>query len=147
MACSNCARWTADIGQLRLRGVELGFGLRHVAVGGDAAGVAVAGEREKLLVGLDGLLEQADIAIDAVQLEIVLGQLGLIEQAGIFQQRRGGLGGVGAGGDAAADAAPDIDGIGGAHREGRRCRAGWWVRPRLARRDGGLRAGDGGRYR
>ena len=41
----------AEVGQLRLRIVELGLGLRHVAIGGDAAGVAVAGEGEQLLVG------------------------------------------------------------------------------------------------
>ena len=75
----------SDIDQLRLRGVELGLGLRHVAIGGDAAGVAVAREHEQLLVGLDGCLEQVDIAIDSVQLEVVLGELGLIEQAGICE--------------------------------------------------------------
>ena len=34
------------VDQLRLRSVELGLGLRHVAIGSDSAGVAVAGERQ-----------------------------------------------------------------------------------------------------
>ena len=78
----------SHVGQLRLRGVELGFGLRHVAIGSHAAGEAVAGERQILLVGLDGLLQQRGIAIEPVQLEIVLGEFGLVEQAGVLQQRR-----------------------------------------------------------
>ena len=115
----------SQVGQLRLRGVELGFGLRHVGIGSHAAGEAVAGEHQILLVGLDGLLEQRGIAIEPVQLEIVLGELGLIEQAGVLEQRREGLGRVGAGGDAAVDAAPDVGRVGSAHRECRRCPAGW----------------------
>ena len=82
----------SEVDQLRLRGVELGLGLRHVAIGGDAAGEAVAREREKLLVGLDGCVEQVDVAIESVQLEVVLGQFGLKEQAGVLQHARRWLG-------------------------------------------------------
>ena len=118
----------SDIDQLRLCSVELGLGLRHVTIGGDTAGIAVAGEREELLVGLDGCLEQGDIAIDAVQLEVVLGKLRLIAAGGHSQEGRGGLGGIRAGGDAAADAAPEIDGVGGVHGKVVVRRADWWVR-------------------
>ena len=36
-----------QVGQLRLRGIELGFGLRHVGIGSHAAGVAVRGSASR----------------------------------------------------------------------------------------------------
>jgi hypothetical protein len=107
----------AEVDQLRLRGVELGFGFRYVGVGCHSAGEAGFRESQILLVGLDGLLQQIEIAIEAMQREIIAGEFGLVQQADIFEGRVERLGGVGAGGHRAMDGAPHVGGVGRAHRK------------------------------
>ena len=64
------------------------------------------GEPQKPGVGIDGGLQERDIAIGAVQLKIVLRQVGLVGELGIFELRFAGLRGFGVAAHAAADAAP-----------------------------------------
>ena len=58
--------------------IELGFRLGDIQVGSDSAGLAVLGQLQVLLVGLQRPLEQIGLAVQSVQLEIVLGQFRLL---------------------------------------------------------------------
>ena len=61
---------------LRRRGAQLGRGVRHVEVGGDAAGRTLLGELQALLGGLDVVPRDLQQQLVAAQLDVVARQLG-----------------------------------------------------------------------
>ena len=130
----------SEVLQLRLGGVELRFGLGHIQIAGDAAGVTVLRERQVLLIVLHGAFEQGTLAVLPVKQEVVLGEQGLVKEAAVFELGGGCLSGGGGSGDAAADVAPQIWFPGGAEGKAE-CRvhaAG------IGDGVGGARFGDGG---
>ena len=75
------------VGQ-RARGLQLGLGAIDVHRRGDLAGEAVRREREGVPVGLLGVLEQPQVAVDAAQRDIGVGELAVQAEAHVLEQRR-----------------------------------------------------------
>ncbi len=73
-------------------------------------------ELQKSGVGIDGGLQQRDVAIGAVQLKIILRQVRLVGELGVFELRLGGLRGLGVRSHVAPDAAPQVHLIGDIER-------------------------------
>ena len=95
--------------RLRACGVELRLRLRDVEAGCDAGIVALLGELERARIGLDGLIEDRAVAIEAAQLNVIIDQLRDQRQARILEIR-GGRGGVGlARGDLVANLPPQVE--------------------------------------
>ena len=98
----------AQLDQLRLHAVELRFGLRDIQIRRYAAVEAVARQRQVFLVGSLRARKQSRFGVGAAQAEIILRELGLVQQPGVFEVGLRGLRRGGGGGDAAPDAAPQI---------------------------------------
>ena len=59
--------------------------------GGDAGAVALLGEGERMVVGLDRIVEDRILAVEAAQLHVIVNELGEQRQARVLQVRRRGL--------------------------------------------------------
>jgi hypothetical protein len=95
--------------RLGARGIELGLRLRDIEAGRDAGIVALLGERERARIGLHGLIEDRAVAVEAAQLNVIIGQLRDQRKAGILQIRRR-CRGVGlARGDLIANLTPQVE--------------------------------------
>ncbi len=91
---------------LRTGDIELGLRLRDIEAGGDAGAVALLGQDDRARVGLHGVVENRVLAVQAAQLDVVVGQLRDQRQPRVLEVR-GRRGGVGlARGDLVADLAP-----------------------------------------
>ena len=98
----------ADVDELGAHGFKLGAGLGHVGFGADAAGQEALGEVELMFEVGDGRFEQLALGVEAAQLEVVGGHLGMKAEVDVGLVGGAGLG-AGAGGfDGAADAAPEV---------------------------------------
>ena len=89
-------------------GLQLRARFGHFRPVGRAAPVAVFGEFERLPVGRNRVFQNALFLIQAAQIEIVQGQLGMETQARIFQVRGRGLSAFDGGRHQVANSAPQI---------------------------------------
>ena len=96
-------------GHLSLGGRKLGFGLRDVEVGGDAAFAAVLRQFERAAVSDRGFLQQLVSGIERAKSEVVNGDLGLEGQLGGLEVGGGGGQARARAFDLAAHTAPKID--------------------------------------
>ena len=98
----------AHIDALGAHGFELRASLGHVGLGADSAGKTALGQIELVFEIDDGRVEQRDFGVEAAQLEVVGGHLGMEAEVYVCLVSGAGLG-VGAGGfNGAADAAPEV---------------------------------------
>jgi hypothetical protein len=115
-----------EVDGLRLCGLELAFGQRHVGAQHGAGGVLVLREFERLGVGRGGAGVQVALQVDDADLQVVLRERGLDAQARAREVVGAGLRWRIAGLDRAAHGAPDVglpargeaQGVGGAELEG-----------------------------
>ncbi len=98
----------AEIDQLGADGVELGLSLGHVGFRADAAGKEALGQVELIFEVGDSGLEQLDIGIEAAELEVVGGHVGLEGQVDVGHVGGAGLGVFASGLDSAANATPEV---------------------------------------
>ena len=96
-----------------LRGVELGFGLGDGFFVVDAGFVESLGEIERVLICLDGLIEQLFLCILRAEIVVVDGDFGLGGEPDILQIGGRSLCGVYVGLHLIANFAPEVDLIGG----------------------------------
>ncbi len=94
---------------LRLRRLELCFGLRDVAARDDARGILVARELQRSLVVGDRLPQQRNLRILDAQQQVILREQRLRGEPGAGQVRVARLRTGAAGLDAAANPAPEIE--------------------------------------
>src|SRR4029078_12679578 len=76
------------VSQLDSRRLELRVGERDVGLRDDAALVAIPGQLQVLLEGLQRGLQYAPVGVDAPELEVVDRQLRLVEQGRVLEIRR-----------------------------------------------------------
>ena len=98
---------------LRARHIELGLCTRHIQARRDAAIVPLFGQIQCTAIGLHRVVENRAIAVETAQLDIVVDKLGNEAEACVFQIRRCRCGLCVAGSDLIADAAPQIQFVGG----------------------------------
>ena len=96
----------ADV--LGARGLQLSPRLRHFRPGAQSAIEAALSQVEGFLIGHQGLVQKLLLRIEAAELEIVDGELGMQAQANGFQIGGAGLGLFAGGCDGAADTAPGV---------------------------------------
>jgi len=75
----------AEIGVLRARGVELGLRLGDGFFAIDACFIERFGEIERVLIGLDGLIEQLFLCVLRAEIVIVNGNFGLCSEPYILK--------------------------------------------------------------
>src|SRR5579862_6782432 len=103
----------AEVGVLRFGGVELGFGLGDGFLIVDASFEKGFGQVERVLIGLDGFVEQLFLRVLRTEIEIVDGDFGLRGETDVLQIGGGSLRGVVVGVDLIAEFASEVDLIGG----------------------------------
>jgi hypothetical protein len=96
----------ADVCQLRTRAFQLRLSERHVGHRHDPALEAILRQLQIFLVRTDRLLEQDAIGVEALHLEVVARELGLIQEPRAFEIGRRRLRDGGIGGDAATPPDP-----------------------------------------
>ncbi len=89
--------------------LEDGARLGDVGERRGSAVVAILGELQSVLVGLDGIVEQLALGVGGAQIEVIECELGVQGEAGGGEVRGRGLGHFTGLGDGAANASPDVD--------------------------------------
>ncbi len=96
----------AEIGQLSLHTIKLRFCLRDVQIGRNADIVSITRQSQILPIRHLGSTKQIDLRVDAMDIEIVLRELRLIEQLRVFENRLLSLREILTRGNSPPDAAP-----------------------------------------
>ena len=103
-----------DVGDLRLGAFQLGLGAGDVEAGGEAAGVARLGQRQRPLIGGDRVGQQRALCIEAAQAHVVVRELGFQAEADRSEVAGRGLRLRLACGGRVAQLAPEVEVVGDA---------------------------------
>ena len=107
----------AQVGQLRTGGFQLRLSQGDVGHRDDAAFESVLGQLRVLFVRLHRGVEQLPLRVESLKLEVVGGELRLVQQPGVLEVCGRRLRDRGVGGHAAPDASPDVGLIGHVNRD------------------------------
>src|ERR1700723_2331367 len=102
----------SDVGVLHARRVELCFCLGYVRRGSSATIEPTLSQLQRVLIGLDGVIEQPLLRVGAAQVEVVDREFGLQAKLGGLEIGSAGLSILRGRRNLSVDAAPEIDLVG-----------------------------------
>ncbi len=98
----------AQVGVLRLRGLELRLGLHQIFVGIDAGLRKLPRQRHRVFIGLYRFVQKLLLGVLSANFEVVHGDFRLCRQPYVLQVRRGGLRGRDIRAHRISNAAPQV---------------------------------------